>query len=60
MNVLSIHMDAAIRRSHRAVGPCLRLPNPLVHATDLAELQISESGGVYHVSLVMQLQAPAR
>ncbi|NNG12981.1 MAG: hypothetical protein HKM88_06995 [Halobacteria archaeon] len=43
-------------------GTCLLLCllNPLVRAADLAELQVSESEGVYRISLVMQVQAPAR
>jgi hypothetical protein len=37
---------------------CLLIP--LTRAADLAELQVSESEGVYRIRLVMQLQAPAQ
>ena len=41
-------------------GLLLCLLNPLAGAADLAELKVSESEGVYRISLVMQLQAPAQ
>lgn len=43
-----------------AGGLLLGLLPPLAHAADLAGLQVTETDGVYSISLVMQLQAPAQ
>ncbi len=55
-------LSAGLTGQLATAGTCLLLCllNPLARAADLAELQVSESEGVYRINLIMQLQAPAQ
>jgi len=63
VNVLSTWTPLSAGHTRHCAVACtllLYLLIPLARATDVAELQVSESEGVYHISLVMQVQAPAQ
>ena len=64
MTVLLTRTPHSAGHTRHAVVACaclmLFLLIPLTRAAELAELQVSETKGVYSISLVMQLQAPVR
>ena len=64
MNILVARRPHSATHTRHAVVACtclvLFLLIPLARTADLAELQVTETEGIYIINLVMQVQAPAR
>jgi len=63
MKALFIKPHFPSQRRHVVIAcTCLLLclPEPLARAADLAEIQVSDSEGLYSINLAIQMQAPAQ